>query len=638
MERKIYLENMPIEEALSKWLALCKERGVKFPLGVEIVDVRESLGRITAEPIFAKTSSPPFHSSAMDGIAVHARSTYGASESKPVKLRLGEEGCLIDTGKPIPAGFDAVVKIEDVNWLGEDEFELRKPAVPWQHMRPVGEDIVATELVLTQSHRICATDIGALMNAGISEVLVRKKPIIAVIPTGSELTEDTREISEGKVIESNSWAICSLVSEVGGIPQRSRLYRDNYEEIKGALIQALPSSDAVVINAGTSAGREDYTRSIISEIGEICVHGVAMKPGKPTILGIAGGKPVVGLPGFPVANWRAAEEFLVPLISEFLGQRAKKKATLKAKLARRISSSSGFDEFVQVMLGKVNDKLVAVPLARGSGISMSLVRSDGYVRIPLGKEGLEHLDEVDVLLKNDDVDPESTILSIGSHDILLDLLSNRLMAGFGVRLASANVGSMGGIVAVYGGHSHLAGIHLFDPETGDFNVPYIKKQFKRGEVVLMNLSWREQGLIVRPGNPKGINGISDLKRKDIIFINRQKGSGTRILLDYELKRSSINPDEINGYTQEVFTHTSVAVAVLKGVADAGLGIYSAAKSLGLDFIPVAKERYDLLCLSTFADTDSFIVLRQVIKSPEFKKEAEELGGYDLSDAGNIIPL
>jgi putative molybdopterin biosynthesis protein len=639
MERNIYLDNVPLDEALERWLAACREEGVAFPLPVETVATADALGRVTAEPLFARVSSPPFHSSAMDGVAVSAERTFGASEAGPVRLVMGTDIELIDTGEPVSAGYDAVIMVEDLNEVEPGVFEIVKPASPWQHVRPLGEDIVQTELVLPAGHRIRPVDIGALLNAGFVDVPVRRQPVVAIVPTGTELVEDPSLLEGGKIMESNSRVLAAFALEAGALPLRLDLVADEYELIRDTVSGALDKADVVVVNAGTSAGREDFTRAVVDELGRVAVHGVAMRPGKPVVLGVARGKPVIGLPGFPVANYRGAIEFLLPVISALSGVAARRSPVIEAKLARKVFSAPGMDESVQVKVGRVNDTVVAVPLPRGSGVSMSLVRADGFIKVPARSEGLARWDDVTVWLHDCDVDVDGTILAIGSHDISLDLLASRIrQVDPSLSLASANVGSMGGIMAVKQGQAHVAGTHLLDPETGDFNVPYILEHFSPAEVLLVHLGWREQGLMVLPGNPKGISGIEDLARPGVRFVNRQKGSGTRLLLDYELERKGMDPGSLTGYEREMFTHTAVAAAVAGGSADAALGVLAAAKALGLEFVPVARERYDLLVLESFSRTRGYEALLAVLRDPGYRSEVEALGGYDLSESGKLIPI
>ena len=637
MDRNIYLENVPLGEALERWLELCRREGIAFPLDAETVTTADALGRVTAEPLFARVSSPPFHSSAMDGVVVSAERTYSASDSNPVRLVMGEDIELIDTGEPVPPGYDAVIMVEDLNEVEPGVFEILKPASPWQHVRPLGEDIVQTELVLPAGHRIRPVDIGALLNAGFVEVPVRRRPVVAILPTGTELVEDPALLEDGKIMESNSRVLAAFAAEAGAEALRMDLVIDDYDLIRSSIEDAVSRADVVVINAGTSAGREDFTRALVEELGKVAVHGVAMRPGKPVVLGVVCGKPVIGLPGFPVANYRGALEFLEPVLSALSGVAPSPPPELKARLARKIFSAPGMDEFVQVKVGRVNDTVVAVPLPRGSGVSMSLVRADGFVKIPAASEGLARWEEVSVRLHDCGVDVDGTILAIGSHDISLDLLASRIrQVDARLSLASANVGSMGGIMAVKEGQAHMAGTHLLDPATGDFNVPYILEQFSPGEVVLVHLGWREQGLMVLAGNPKNISGINDLAKPDVRFVNRQKGSGTRLLLDYELERKGIEPGSVAGYEREMFTHTAVAAAVTGGSADAALGVLAAAKALGLEFIPVARERYDLLMPESFARTRGYEAVLSVLRDPGYRSEVEALGGYDLFESGKLI--
>lgn len=639
MDRNIYLDNVRLDAALERWLDACRREGVEFPLPAVTRPTGEALGMVTAEPLFARVSSPPFHSSAMDGVAVRAEATYGASETAPARLTLGRDAVMIDTGEPIPEGFDAVVMVEDLDEVGEGVYEVIKPAAPWQHVRPLGEDIVQTELVLPAGHRITPPDIGALLNAGYREVPVRPRPVVAVIPTGTELVEDPGELRPGRIIESNSWTLVAFARESGAEAVRMDLVPDDYDTIKSSITSALERADVVVVNAGTSAGREDYTRSIIEELGRVAVHGVAMKPGKPVVLGAAGARPVLGLPGFPVANYRGAQEFLGPVIDELAGVSARSLPRARARLARKVFSTPGFDEFVQVKLGKVDDRVIAVPLPRGSGVSMSLVRSDGVVRVPAESEGLGRWEEVEVMLNRPDAGVEGAILAIGSHDVALDILASRIaLADPGVTLASANVGSMGGIMAIRQRQAHVAGTHLLDPESGEFNIPYILEHLEPGSFTLVTLCLRSQGLMVPPGNPKGIAGVEDLRRDDVLFVNRQKGSGTRLLLDHRLKESGIDPAGVAGYEREMFTHTAVAAAVRGGTADTGLGVLAAARALGLDFIPVASERYDLLLLDSFVGTGGHTAMMRAITDPEYRRQVEALGGYDLSGAGEALEL
>ena len=680
MERKIYLEQMLLDEALKKWTDKFIEKNINKPLEGETIKVIDSLGRITAEPVFAKISSPFYHSSAMDGYAVKFADTIGASESTPKTLKIPDQSVYVSTGDPIPDGFNAVIMVEDVNivrsqgsvydpWgVTNQETEVKKirssedknistsqhpnfltsqdselieiiaPVTPWQHIRTVGEDIVITELILPENHKIRPIDIGAMLAGGLTEIKARKKPKVVIIPTGSEIVEPGSNLMKGNIIESNSRILAGLVSEWGGEPIRFSIVPDNIEALKEAVLKAAQIADLVVINAGASAGRKDFSSTVIGDLGEIILHGLNIKPGKPAILGWINNKPLLGIPGYPVSAYITFEIFAKPIIYTWQGIEIKESETLKAKLSRPVASTLGMEEFIRVKVGKVGDNIIASPVSRGAGILMSLVRADGFVRIPAMSEGIGAGTEVEVKLMRHKDDITNTIVCIGSHDNTLDILGNFLKKKYPkFSLSSAHVGSMGGLIALKRGEAHLAGTHLLDEKTGEYNVSFIKKLLSGEKIILINLVYRQQGFLVLKGNPKNIGGFEDLLREDIMFINRQSGSGTRLLTDKHLKELKIDPKKIKGYEKEEFTHMGVASAVLSGIADTGLGIFAASKALGLDFIPVAKERYDIAVLEKFYKLDMVQKFIEIIRDElEFKKTVTNLGGYDITDMGKII--
>jgi len=637
-KRNVYLKGVPLQEARDKFfegLAVFREelRMEGEPIPVDV----GALSRITAEPVFAKLSQPAYHSCAMDGIATRSHLTFGASETNPRRLRLGEEAVYVDTGDPLPRGFDSVIMVEDLIETTPLEVAIISPARPWQHVRTAGEDIVATELVLPENHKIRAFDLGALLAAGVTQVMVRRKPKVAIIPTGDELILPGTTPEVGDITEFNSRLIGGLVQEWGGEPIFWDIVPDEPQALTEAVVKASLSADIIVVNAGSSAGSEDYTSDIVKSLGELFVHGVAIKPGKPTILGIVDNKPFFGIPGYPVSAALSCELFLLPLLAKMLGQTVKERTTINATLARRIVSVPGMDEFIRVKVGKVGGRYVASPLARGAGAIMSLVRADGYIEIPGSSQGIQESSEVAVHLLRDAEEIDNAVVAIGSHDLALDLLGSLLSGKYpGMSLSSTHVGSMGGIMAMRRGEAHIAGVHLLDEETGEYNVPYVKRYLDSKDYALVNLVHREQGLIVAPGNPKGIQGISDLVKPGVSFVNRQRGAGTRILLDLELKKLGISEDQISGYEHEEYTHMGVAASVANSVADVGLGIRSAARALGLDFVPVAWERYDLLMTKEFLHSSLMDKLLSIISSSEFKGQVESLGGYDLSQSGQVV--
>jgi putative molybdopterin biosynthesis protein len=637
MHRKIYLEDIPLDEALARFYGALEREGGLHVLPGEAVPLDQALGRVTAQPVWARISSPHYHSAAMDGVAVRAEDTHGASKTSPLLLKLEEQARWVDTGDPVPPGFNAVIMVEDIQPVGDDQIQIMAAVAAWQHVRLLGEDIVATELVLPENHRIGPSDLGAMAAAGLTDVEVRRKPVVTIIPTGTELVRPGDPIETGKIIEFNSLMMAAQVEEWGGHPVRHPIVPDDFHLIKEAVQSALAVSDVVVMNAGSSAGSEDYTAQVVSELGDLLVHGIAVRPGHPVVLGVASKRPLIGAPGYPVSCVLTMEIVAKPLISRLLGVLPPARPRLEAVMSRKVLSPMGDDEFLRVKVGKVGDRLIATPLTRGAGVIMSLVKADGLVRIPRFSEGLEMGSTAEVELLRPREEVENTIVVIGSHDMTLDLLGSLLHTEHpALSLSSSNVGSLGGLQALRKGEAHLAGSHLLDEETGEYNIPYIRRVLAGHDVVVLNLVYREQGLMVPRGNPKGIHSLSDLARKDVSFVNRQRGSGTRILLDYELGRAGIAADSIKGYDRDEYTHTGVAAAVASGTADVGLGILAAARALDLDFVPLLKERYDLVIPRAYYESALVQPLLEIIRQPGFQAQVVELGGYDTSQTGQVI--
>lgn len=641
VKRKIYLENLPLDKAIERWMSKLEENNALPSLAKEKIPTEESHRRITAEAVIARISSPFYHACAMDGVAVRFKDTIGASETKPKTLRIGEDAIYVDTGDPLPEGFDAVIMIEDINVVrtqNSELIEIIEPVTPWQNVRTIGEDIVATELIIPENHCIRPQDIGAMLAAGITEVSVREKPRVAILPTGTELIEPGTPIKKGNIIEFNSRLLGSMLKELGCEPLRSSPLPDDYNLIKKSLLAYSREVDITIINAGASAGSEDYTTHIIADLGEVFVHGVNIKPGKPVILGMVNKKPVVGIPGYPVSAFITFNLFVKPLIYKLQGIEPPEPQKISARLSRQVASSLGQEEFLRVKLGCVGENIIATPIHRGAGALMSLVRADGILRIPALSEGLAIGSVVDVELLRSQSEIENTIVCIGSHDNTLNVLSNSLRKRFPMlSLSSAHVGSLGGLMAIKRGEAHLSGTHLLDEETGEYNTPFIRRLLPEKKIILINLVYREQGLLVPKGNPKNIKGFEDLLRDDVTFINRQAGSGTRLLTDKHLRELGIDPKNVKGYTHEEYTHMGVASAVLTGIADTGLAILASAKALDLDFIPLAKERYDLAIPEEFYKIDMMQKLLSIIREDkEFREHVLSLGGYDISDMGKVI--
>jgi molybdenum cofactor synthesis domain-containing protein len=639
MKRHVYLAMKGLDEAREIFSKVWQGKKTE----PEEISVEDSLGRVTAGPVFARISAPTYHCAAMDGIAVRAEETYGTTEKNPKHLTIGIDAFWINTGQALTEGCNAVIMIEKVHQLDDDRLEIMSPAYPWQNIRKVGEDIVATQLLLPQNHVIRPYDMGALAASGIFRIEVRKKPRVAIIPTGTELIrhtdiDDPGLINKNQIIESNSITLSGLVREAHGEPVVYDIVPDTEEDIRSVLLRAASSNaDLILINAGSSAGSKDYTANIVAEIGEVLVHGVAMMPGKPTILGVIQGKPVIGIPGYTVSAVMSFEQFARPVIFGLQGLSLPERRTIRVKPSRDIPSRLGTEEFVRVNIGRVGERLVATPLPRSAGSVTTLTRAEGIIRIPSMSEGVTQDEEIDAGLLVDEEELRNTIVVIGSHDITIDILADEIRrGGKNIRISSGNAGSLGGLIAIRKGMCHIAGSHLLDTETGEYNISYIRRYLKGIRICLFRLVMRDQGLIVAKGNPKGIKGIMDLTRDDVSFINRQPGSGTRILLDYNLARSGISSESIKGYEREEFTHMSVAVDVLSGAADCGMAIYAAAKALDLDFIPMDREQYDLVIPADFLNVKNIQVVLDTIRSPEFRDKVSALGGYDASGSGKLI--
>ena len=634
MPRSPFVRDVPAAQALDAWRDACAAAGCPDRVSAERLGLAEVIGRVTAEPVWARRSSPAFDSAAMDGIAVCSVDTAGASETAPVTLT---DFDVIDTGDPLPEDRDAVVMREHVH-LGGEGAELIAAVPPYQHVRSLGEDVTAGELLLPQGHRLRAVDIAAIAAAGVTEVLVHRRPVVAVLPTGDEIRPLGTEPGIGEILDTNSLMLAGQASEHGCEVLSLPIEPDDPERIAAAVLAAAERADLVLIIAGASAGRGDHTASVVARVGTLAVHGVAVRPGHPVVLGTAGATPVLGAPGYPVAAALIFDIFAVPLLAALQGTTTVARPTTRAWLARKLASPLGKDEWVRVRLGRVGGRIVAIPLSRGAGVLTSLVRADGLLVVPVGLAGYHSGAEVEVQLLRGMAEIDRTIVAIGSHDLVLDLAASALRGTDpGVTLASSHVGSLGGLVALRDGLCHLAGSHLLDPDTGEYTLPYLPRVLgDASEVVVVRLVHRDQGLIVAAGNPLGLAGIEDLSRPGLRYVNRQRGAGTRVLLDHELRRHGVAPGDVTGYQREAHTHLAVAAAVAAGRADAGLGILAAARPFGLDFVPVAQEPYVLVVTRDAYASDMLAPLWALLADDQFRASVEALPGYSTTQTGHRV--
>lgn len=677
MSVSVYLHDIPLPEAQARFKQALEDVGLWRVLAVETISLDEhALGRVLAEPIWAKVSSPHYHASAMDGFAIRAEETEGAGPTSPVTLvsrHSPPQAEYVDTGDPLPNWANAVIPIENTEALDENDAitsDLRHPSsvriraavTPWSHVRPLGEDIVATQFLLPAGHTLRPVDLGAVAASGHTDLRVARPPRVAILPTGTELVPIGAELKRGDILEYNSLVLAAQVKAMGGQATRFPITRDDFDSICARVEEASRDHDLILLNAGSSAGAEDFSSKVVEKLGTLLVHGVAVRPGHPVILGIVNRKsgigeavsnfqlptlnsqlPIIGVPGYPVSAALTIDIFVEPLIARWLGRRPLELPKVTATLTRKIVSPPGDDDYVRVVVGRVGERLLAAPLARGAGVITSLVRADGLLILPRGEQGAEAGGQVRVRLLRSTADLERTIFCIGSHDVILDLLA-QFLSEHDRRFVSANVGSQGGLVALKRGEAHLAGSHLLDPETGDYNLAAIRQYLSGVPVRLIAFVEREQGLMVRRGNPKGIKNLKGLtspgaspeRSRRITFVNRQRGAGTRVLLDYHLNLMGIAAPDIRGYNQEEYTHLGVAAAVASGRADCGLGIPAAAQALNLDFVPLFHERYDLVIPRSFAESDLFAPLFDVIRGAPFRNAVSALPGYDVRRMGEMI--
>lgn len=668
----IYLRDIPLKDAWARLEAALEKSGMSGVLGREEIPLDDlAVGRVLAEPVWAKISSPHYHASAMDGYAVRAASTSDAQLSKPVVLACLDrdaavrsdddtsQAIYLDTGDPLPDWADAVIPIEQVEAVTENAelaVDVRRPAgiriraavAPWQHVRSLGEDIIATQLVLPAGHTLRPVDLGAIAASGNAKISVARKPRVAVMPTGTELLPLGKAPGPGEIIEFNALVLSSQVNQWGGEATRYAILPDSFEQIRQQVLQATDNFDLILLNAGSSAGSEDYSARVVESLGELLVHGVAVRPGHPVILGVLHKAAVgseennrdtllIGVPGYPVSAALTGEIFVEPLLARWTGRPAWQPQTIKATLTRKLTSPAGDDDYLRVVAGRVGDRILAAPLARGAGVITSLARADGIVIIPAGSQGLPAGAEVDVRLYRQPHELEQTIFVIGSHDMVLDL-AGQFLAGHNRRLVSANVGSQGGLVALRRGECHFTGSHLLDPASGQYNLTYVHQYLPGVPVNIVDFVQRQQGLMVRPGNPHKINSLTDLAKPGVRFANRQRGAGTRVLLDYHLEREGIDPQAINGYEHEEFTHLAVAAAVASGRFDAGLGIAAAAQALDLDFIPLFSELYQLIIPLAYYSSGLLLPFLELIASPKFQAIVDRLPGYASTGMGRIAAV
>ena len=622
-----YRNNLPLTEA--KRLYAAHLRAVGFSAKTETVRTSDACGRILAHAVYARICSPHYNASAMDGVAVRAADTFSAGEHDPVTLTPGMYR-VVDTGDPIPDGFDAVIMVEDLIDADDGCLQIIAGVHPWQNVRQVGEDLCMGDLIAPTGAVLTPALCGAMLAGGVTAVDVLRRPCVGIIPTGDEIVPPTDAPAAGEIIEFNSTVFRGMLA---GMDADTRVYPitpDRKERISAVMQEAAAACDVVLVSAGSSAGRDDYTSEVIASLGTVLVHGLAIKPGKPAVLGEVNGKPVIGMPGYPVSAIVVMEAIVADVLAQWYGTANHTETTEQAVLGQKIVSSLKYTEYVRVALGRLDGKLLASPLPRGAGVITSFTKADGILTVPQNCEGYEAGERVGVRLLKPLSAIEKTLIVTGSHDPLIDEVADLLaQAHAPFRVSSTHVGSMGAIYAIKSGLAHMGAIHLLDGETGEYNFSYVKRFFPDGGVVIEKGVGRVQGLMVQKGNPLRIRSFRDVR--NVRYVNRQRGAGTRILFDHLLRENGIEPSEVCGYTNEEYTHTAVAALIAAGNADAGLGIYAAAKMYDLDFIPICRETYDFLIDQRFIDDPMVRAFLDTLRSAPCRERLLRMGGYSLED-------
>lgn len=635
------LSDIPLDEALERWASDLDFRRNSKELPAQLVGVEEAVGRLTSETVVARISSPNYYAAATPGLAMPSYQTLQATPENPLVVQLREGLPFVETGHPMPADCNTVVPFFELSSTNDSQLEISKPSAPWRNVRPIGEDLAAGEVILPKGHRVRSLDLGALIAGGISELEVEAQPRIRILPVGSDLVEPGRVPIAGQKVDHTSPFLAALGSEHDILTKRYPPIEERRETVMAALENHQGRCDLLVLCAGHERGTALLAEAL-AESGECTLRGVAIRPGNSVVLGFVGETPVVGLPSHLVPAYLSFCLFGLPAIRslskarlrEYRGPWPKQEATL----AVDCDSAVGVEEFLRVKMGVVNDQPIAVAESGGHGTLMSLLKADALIRIPSDVGSLSQGERVEVLRLRENVNYKGHLLVLGTHDITYDLLRDHLHDKHPhVRLHTARVGGRKGLNCLQRGQCHGAAAHLFDGATGQYNVPFLQSWDWDEPVILIQVLKRWLGLAVAPGNPKGITGLADLTQEGLRFVNRQAGSGTRSLLDYHLQQAGVDSAQIQGYDLSAHTHMSIAAAVKGQSADAGPTISTAARSLGLDFVPCISERLDFVFPKRFLTLYPLRALLSVMSSSSFRESATaRFPDYDFSEAGQLM--
>jgi len=610
------------------------------PCGVETVALDALTGRVLAADVVADVDAPPFDRSVVDGFAVRAVDTGGASDATPRRLRLNAQvlacgtppvdavapgtATVIATGGMIPRGADAVVMVEHTDIAdgpGDGpQVLVMRPAAAGQFVGHAGSDVARGETILRAGTRIGSREVGILAAVGLDAAAVWRRPRVAVLSTGDELAAPGDVLRPAAVYDSNGAILAAAVREAGGEPVPLGIVRDDEAALAERLEEAL-ACDVVLLSGGTSKGAGDLSYRVVSRLGPpgIVVHGVALKPGKPLCLAIARGRPVVVLPGFPTSAIFTFHEFVAPVIRALAGLPEAERTTVDARLSVRLPSERGRTEYAMVSLVRTDDGLAAFPLGKGSGAVTAFSQADGFVAIPPLVEAVEAGTTVAVQLIDARATPPDLVV-VGSHCVGLDRVMGRLIAD-GMSVKALAVGSLGGLAAARRGACDVAPVHLLDPATGTYNRPLLTPGLD------LVPGWRRmQGIVFRPGDARFDGRLAAdavavaLADPACVMVNRNAGSGTRVLIDGLL--AGARPP---GWGAQTKSHNAVAVAVAQGRADWGVAIGTVARTYGLGFLPLTEEHYDFVVPASRRDRPAVVRFLAALADPAVRAALAELG-------------
>lgn len=620
------------------------------PRGVERIPLDAALGRVLAADVLAAVDVPSFDRSNVDGFAVVAEDTFGASEESPRVVRLASEAIhtgvipttvvrrgeavAIATGGMMPRGADAVVMVEHAE-ARAGTLRVGRAATPGSGVTFAGTDITAGETVLRRGCLLTSRDTGVLAAVGVADVAVWRKPVVAILSTGDEIIPPGEAMTPARVFDSNAQVLADAVREVGGEPARLGIVRDEPTALRGRLRQALEFADLVLLSGGTSKGAGDVSYRVVAELNDpgVVAHGVALKPGKPICLAATGGRAVVVLPGFPTSAIFTFHEFVAPVLRMLAGRAAEARTVVPARLAVKVNSEIGRTEYLLVGLVEVpadsgrgvrlqpDQRLShsAYPMGQGSGSVTTFSRADGFATIDRHQEIVDAGTVVDVQLLGRDLQLADLVI-IGSHCIGLDYLLGELEQR-GIRSKFLAVGSVAGLDAARRGECDIAGVHLLDSATGEYNRPFLTES-----LVLVRGYGRQQGVVFRPGDAR-FDGRSSggaitaaVEDASCVMVNRNQGSGTRALIDRLL--GGVRPP---GYAVQPRNHNAVAAAVVQGRADWGVTLDTVARTAGLGFIPVQAEQYDFIVPRSRADRPAVIAFQELLQEATVRSALERLG-------------